>query len=459
MRTNLFIKIKKTTYFLALAFSILFHIQAEAAEKPTEVILRLHGSNTIGAKMAPALAVGLFKERFGATDVTIQPEGPNEIDVIAEMPNKKFAIEIHAHGSSTGFKDMEAGKCDIAMASRPIKDKEVKKLSFLGDMRSLFSEHIVALDGVAVIVNRSNPIETISMSEIQTIFSGKAKNWGKINNGISGPVEVYSRDNKSGTYDTFKHLVLGKKIAMTPDAKRYESNSKLSDAVARNSKAIGFTGLPYILRSKALSVSDGQAAPIKPNIHSVATEDYALSRRLYLYTSPYPENVYVGFFVDFALSTAGQKIVEEVGFVDQNLKTFVSTIDTNIPSQNPNVVKTLVELSKDSERLSINFRFHPGTFILDERGKRDIMRLSSFLKKKNEYKTVLFVGFTDTLGDYNKNYELGMKRAAFVRDQLKILGSTNSFIVESGGEELPVASNKTEAGRNKNRRVEVWLKK
>ncbi len=68
------------------------------------------------------------------------------------------AVEIKAHGSTTAFEGLQANACDIGMSSRRIKDDEVKRLSLLGNMTSRANEHVLALDGVAVIVNSTNPV-------------------------------------------------------------------------------------------------------------------------------------------------------------------------------------------------------------------------------------------------------------------------------------------------------------
>ena len=451
-------------FFISLFLSVNTSVAEETNPKPKTTILRLHGSNTVGAKMAPALAIGLFKKKMGALNVNVIPGKRDELEIVADMPAGQLAIEIYSHGSSTGFRDMEAGKCDIAMASRPIKKKEVEKLAFLGDLDSPYGEHIVALDGVAVIVHPSNPLNSISITQLRDIFSGRIKRWEEITNKKTGPITVLARDDNSGTYDTFRHLVLGK-IPLSPDARRFESNSNLSGTVSSTPSSIGFTGLPYILKSKALGVSDGSSAPIMPNANTIATEDYILTRRLFLYTSPFPDNVYVNFFVDFALSETGQDVAEAIGFVGQEFRVYTPNFsETAIAkAQGNEILKILMKSTTAYKRVSVNFRFKPGTTELDARGKRDILRLCSFLKKNRVlYHSVLLVGFTDSLGDYNKNYELGMQRAAFVRDQLRVfgtlIGADAKFSIESGGEELPVASNNTESGRNKNRRVEVWIK-
>ena len=123
--------------------------------------------------------------------------------------NNIHRIEIKAHGSSTGFAGLKSGECDIAMASRRIKEGEAQALSGMGDMTAIANEHILAIDGIAVLVNRSNPLSTLDLERLKQIFSGRITNWAEVG-GKNAAIKIHARDNRSGTYDTFKTLVLGK---------------------------------------------------------------------------------------------------------------------------------------------------------------------------------------------------------------------------------------------------------
>ncbi len=439
---------------LAMAFFCQATVQAQG--EPSEIILRLHGSNTIGAKLAPALGTAFLQEMLMARDIRVESTTTNELRLVASLPGQTIAIEINSHGSSTGFLDLKSGSCDIGMSSRQIKEKEVASLAFLGDMGSLLGEHTLGLDGIAVIVHPDNPMQNIPIETLREIFSGKISDWSEVTGEMSGPILVHARDAQSGTFDTFKSLVLGKKTPLVGSAIRYESNSKLSDTVANSKNSIGFCGLPYILRAKALAVAEQGAAPIAPSNNSVATEDYPLSRRLYFYTPPYPENIYTRFFLDFALSRRGQEIVDKVGFIGQNISVFEEKKESHVSPQNPEVVASLKVATRNAKRVSLNFRFKTGSSALDDRSERDLIRLARFLKTQDR-KKILLIGFTDSGGNYQHNRELAQTRAMLVHNRLRQVGANGDYHILSGGEEFPVASNGTPKGRQKNRRVEVWL--
>ncbi|KJR99308.1 MAG: hypothetical protein VR65_17760 [Desulfobulbaceae bacterium BRH_c16a] len=431
--------------------------ETTAPPLPEETILRLHGSNTIGAEFAPALASEYLTAVLGGENlVTVPGAKENEVFLKARVKDRLMVVEIHAHGSTTGFKDLEAGGCDVAMSSRKIKEKEAVSLQTLGlgDMTAVTNEHVIALDGIAVIVNKSNKINTLEMPQLAAVFSGQVTDWAELGGG-PGAITVYARDDNSGTYDTFKSIVLDKQ-KLKEGSKRFESNPELSEQVARDPLAIGFTSLPNINKAKAIAIADTGAKSIFPSFFTVATEDYPIARRLYLYTAINPENHHVRDFVELVHSHRGQEIANSIGMVDMNIKPFYAEKTDNSAIKNLPLIEDYLKATDNAQRLSLNFRFNTGKVTLDNRGERDLNRVVDFLKDKLEKKIIL-AGFADNSGDYEINHTLAKVRAETVAEQLRARGIVVNHIY-SGGEELPVATNLSPPGREKNRRVEVWLR-
>jgi len=431
-------------------------VKTEGKESlPEETILRLHGSNTIGAKLAPALISGYLTTILGAEKVEQLPgKQANEVVIKAKFKDSIKVVEIHAHGSTTGFKGLAEEQCEIGMASRKIKEKEVVELKKFGEMTAPTNEHVIALDGIAVIVNKGNKIDTLNMQQLADIFSGKTTNWSQVG-GVPGEITVYARDDNSGTYDTFKSIVLDK-LELKQGIKRFESNPELSEQVSRDPFGIGFTSLPSIDKAKAIAVADTGAKPIFPSFFTVATEDYPIARRLYLYTATYPKNNHVRDFIEYVHSRQGQEITNKIDFVDMNIKTFYSEKIDQAQIKNIAMVQDYLKATDNAQRLSLNFRFNTGKVTLDNRGERDLTRVVDFLKERLDRKIIL-AGFADNAGDYDVNLKLAKFRAETVAVQLRSRGIVVQQIA-SAGEELPVATNLSTSGKEKNRRVEVWLK-
>ena len=200
-----------------------------------------------------------------------------------------------------------------------------------------------------------------------------------------------------------------------------------------------------------IAVSSGAGISLLPNQFEIATEDYALSKRVYLYTTDNSQNTWIDKFVGFATSKAGQEVVETTRFVAMRPHTGKS----QIPSAAPEDYK---KLARNAERLDVNFRFTTASSQLDNKAVSDLDRVTDLLGKPPYLgRYILLFGFADSTGTPMSNLTLSKARAETVAQQLRQRG-VSPAVVTGFGKELPVDSNDTEAGKEKNRRVEVWLR-
>ena len=422
-----------------------------------KTLFSMHGSNTVGSKLGPQLAKSYHKELHHARNIRILKTDIAENKIVRGFhpaTNEPLDIKIQAHGSSTGFKALDSGAAEICMSSRQIKATEAKKLISLGDLYDFKSENIIALDGIAIIVHKSNPLKTLTKSTLTDIFSGKISTWGELSDIYkksalkSRKINIYARDNNSGTYDTFNKLVLTKTKKLAHNARRYESNAVLSDDVASDPAAIGFVSLPNIRNAKAISVSVGMGSARKPEALTVATEEYALSRRLYMYISEYQQNQYAKDFLKHVNSISGQKVVTHSGYVSQNIYPTTIKIHDYYPTE-------YKQLTRGAKRLSVNIYFKQGTLTPDNRAKRDLLRVSNFIKSlRIKPKHIMLFGFSEDTDFKMFNISLSESRADFIELLLKKQGITIDRI-RGFGSVNPVAIKSEKA---KNRRVEIWIK-
>ncbi|WP_296275544.1 phosphate ABC transporter substrate-binding/OmpA family protein [Pseudomonas sp. UBA7530] len=437
--------------FICYALPLSVFAAALPASEGNRAVLRIQGSNTIGAKLAPELVKGLF-EAQGLQDIRSEAgTRENEQRVLARRSDgRQVIVEVAAHGSGTGFTSLKDGSTDLAASSRPIKDGEAVSLAALGDLRSPQSEQVIAIDGLAIIVHPSNPVGTLSVEQIAQLFSGEIDNWAALG-GKPGKVHPYARDDNSGTYDTFKELVLAPGgRSLTASAQRFESSNQLSDSVSGDPNGIGFIGLPYIRQAKAVSIAAGDSQPMPPSTTLIATEDYPLARRLFLYNDPQLSNPWARALIDFAHSPRGQAIVDANGFIAQTVQAVKVAADAQMPAD-------YRQLAQQAQRLSVNFRFQEGSATLDNKAHRDLQRVLDYLKQhdKLQHKVVL-VGFGDPKSDPERAELLSKLRAMAVRRELAKQGVLFREITGLGSE-LPVAANDQDNGRIRNRRVEVWV--
>jgi len=229
----------------------------------------------------------------------------------------KVSIAVTGGGSGTGISALINGTCDIAQASRPMKDKEKNALKEKGKEAVEFK---CGIDAISVIVNPANPVNKVTIAQLSDIFTGKIKNWKELG-GEDKEIIVLSRDRNSGTHMYFLEHVVRKgnekgPEEYAPSVLMMPSTQAICDEVATNKYAVGYIGLGYLTpKQKALAVAQKEGAEfVKPSVESASSGTYPISRFLYLYTAGEPKGV-VKEFTDFCLSGDGQKIVAKMDFV------------------------------------------------------------------------------------------------------------------------------------------------
>ena len=417
----------------------------------TAADLRIQGSNTIGANLGPALVSAMLAEQ-GLHDIHSVPViPPNEHSIVGTTAQgQQIRVDVAAHGSGTGFTALAAGLADLVASSRPIKDRELVDLEPLGDLKSPGAEQVIAIDGLAIILHPHNPLNQLNTEQLALIFSGQISRWEQVG-GTGGAIHLYARDDQSGTWETFKELVLNRNgQPLSSTAQRFESSEQLSDAVSHDPQAIGFIGLPYIREAKAVAIVDGASQPMLPLTSLIASEDYPLSRRLFLYLPPATNNPWAKALVAFTQSPQGQAIVGQNGFVAQSVQADNVMPGAHMPEQ-------YQALTREAQRLSVNFRFEEGSASLDNKARQDLLRVVDYLSAHGKLdKQVTLVGFGDAKDDPQRAQLLSRLRAMAVRRELVKSGVVLREI-RGYGAQMPVAANTEDEGRLKNRRVEVWV--
>lgn len=222
--------------------------------------------------------------------------------------NSGVNISLSGGGSSNGIKALLDGTTDIAMASRLMKDKEVAAAKDKGIEPV---KHVVALDGVLPIIHPSNPVDNLTIEQLQGIFTGAITNWKDVG-GNDESIVVISRDSSSGTYETWQEFVVGSKNKVTPRALLQASSGAVLQAVSKNPKAISYDGIGYVNETVKAPAVNG----IKGTIETVKDGSFPVSRTLQVYTNGQPSGD-IKAFLDYLLG-AGQEHVTAAGFVKVN---------------------------------------------------------------------------------------------------------------------------------------------
>ncbi|MDQ8179741.1 phosphate ABC transporter substrate-binding protein [Pelagicoccus sp. SDUM812005] len=273
-------KVSKTISLKLAALALAFGLSgiASAAEK-----IVIKGSDTLGAKMVPQLA--------------------EEFKAIKSKQGVEVIFEIAAEGSSTGVAAVIDGTADLGMSSREAKKTEESKALLKGVKMTPIE---VAKDGIAIIANEKNPMDSITSREVEKIFTGDVEDWSSIN-GVSGGISIYTRNTSSGTYAVFQQMALRKRD-YAPSSQKMAGNEQIASEVAKNPNGIGYVGLAYLSTPGVKTLPVDGVTPEKSS--------YPYARPLYYYYNGNKEmRPIVKEFVDFCLSKEGQQIVKDVHFI------------------------------------------------------------------------------------------------------------------------------------------------
>jgi len=482
-----FIEFKDDNYVVRTALGDLrvsaSRVRCEGADCPTfdttKSDVTFIGSYTVGLGIMPLLLSGYAAHLDAEINIeNTQTEDEFLAGFISENGYGEeigsFLVTSMASGAGFAkFASFASTDSAITMASRRIKPKEARALrdAGKGNMISVGQEHIIAIDSLVVIVNPENGLESISITDLQSIFSGAITNWNQLG-GADLPIQVIAHHEESGTRSVFDGRIFGKDKPATPESTVIgESNSAIAAMVNEQPGAIGYVGQAFTRGAKALSLVNECGITTSPDPFSVKTEEYDLERRLFLYNAKNPD-AKIKDFIEFATSPEADGVIEKSGFIslgvsrrEQSMTSHRANalLSAEVDAFESNVIREMLSEMVKSDRLSSTFRFRSGSSRLDERGALEMERLAGYLKELPEGTNVTMVGFTDDVGAFVPNRKLSIARAQQVVDLIKHTAADQlahiNFSAIGFGEISPSGCNTSIKGRGINRRVEVWITK
>ncbi len=213
--------------------------------------------------------------------------------------NKNVKVTYNPTGSGAGIQAVSEGRCDIGLSSRDLKDDE----------KTTLDQTVVAIDGIAIVVNPENKIEDLSVEQIGKIYTGEITNWKDVG-GDDKPIVLIGREAASGTRDGFES------ITGTKDKCKYNqeltSTGDVIQTVSSNPNAIGYASLAAIKDTvKTLSVEN-----VKPSKDTIQNKTYKIQRDFVLVTKKdtKPSDAAQKFF-DFATSKEADALIEKAGAI------------------------------------------------------------------------------------------------------------------------------------------------
>ncbi|MCB1883250.1 MAG: substrate-binding domain-containing protein [Geminicoccaceae bacterium] len=436
------------------------------APSPTPVpagaeTLRIAGARVVAEALVPGLIRG-YAEANGVDRVTrgVVRADNAELDLAGGPPDFPTRVRIAALDSDAGLAALVNGSADLALSTRPVREAEAEAGKALGGLAGDAGEHVVGLDALVPLVHSDNPVRLLSRAQLNGLFTGRIRNWAEVG-GPPMPVVVLGLDEEAGGYEAFDAAVL-QGASLARDAPRYERATDMVDELMRVPGAVAFASQSEAGGAKAVPLAEcGLESGATP--FGLETEDYPLTRRLFLYLPPARTTPAGAAFVAFATG-GGQARLEGLGFASLAIRPAgdaeQAAFQKRLEGYRPQVAGALdpfrARLGK-ARRLTATFRFATASSGLDARGRRDLRRLAAWLRGAHEKAAaVTLVGYADGRGGYQTNAELARQRARAVADALAEEGVRVGRVM-SLGEELPVACDDDATGRARNRRVEVWI--
>ncbi len=261
--------------------------------------------------MAAVVAAGLFGE---ARADSIVMDGSTTVGPIAKafaeyymQRNPGVNVTVGESGSGNGVRSLINGTAAIGTMSRFMRDTEFKA-SVEGGVMPV--AHVVALDGLPILVHPSNPVGDLTLDQVRDIYTGRITNWRQLG-GPNLAIIAISRDTNSGTYETFSELVM-RKQPIASGVEYVGSNGAVRQRVQTTPAAIGYAGLGFVDATvKALKINGVAAAA-----ETVRTGAYAIARPLYMFTNGYPElGSHLYRFMTLHLTEDGYHMINEIGFI------------------------------------------------------------------------------------------------------------------------------------------------
>jgi len=256
-----------------------------------------------------AFATGNNEKKANTQAHTISVGGSTSVTPLMELfqaeyekANSNIKITISSTGSGDGIKGATAGTYEIGMSSRELTPNEIG---------TGLKPIVIAIDGIAVILNNKSPISNLNMNQVMEIYTGKITHWeqlGLVAKGKTGGIAVVSRESGSGTRSAFQELLKLSDSDIVPNAIIFDGTGAVKSTVAGNVDAIGYISLGSVDNSiKAISING-----VNPSNYNVINGSYKISRPFILvFKSGVPLNPATKEFLAWTLSDAGQNIVNK----------------------------------------------------------------------------------------------------------------------------------------------------
>jgi phosphate transport system substrate-binding protein len=459
-----------------------------AQDLPNDIQVRLAGSPSIGKRLTTDVATAWAKKLgLGGIRMFVGKD-PAEYEISASRTDtgKKLRISVSARGNLPGLEALLRGQADLWMAATQVTEadleamrkRNVANVPTLAELQTPGTENVVGLDAIAIVVHPGNPIKSLTIPQIRDVFQGKIANWSQVG-GPNLPIKLYAMDAGAGYSGTFCSVVIGNpdisscmsslgRLAAPP----FEFPDDLTEQIVKDPGGVSFVAFEDRHDTRAVAIATACDKAIGIDGFLIKTDEYPLTRRLYLYSNPgKPLTAASRAYLAYVLSGEGQTSVGMKGFATlipssapeaytaTRLDSVSDTQDGGQTHIMPADIRGFEQAIDNAVRFSITFRFQAGTSALDSRAEADLERLAEAMAlPENQGRPLVLIGFTNTIGDYIGNRTLSRERATEIRDRLNKQYGMKNVSAVGVGSAAAVACNLDESAAPLNQHVEVWLR-
>ena len=428
---------------------------ATTSRQPAAAAPSVPGTPSVLLRVAtpPALAHGLaaglataYLAALGDTDIAVQAGPAGELRVTGQRLSRPETITLlpapQAGGSQGRFAALASGRADVVLADARVTQSELDQARSLGDLAAPDSEHALGQQAEAVVVSPQNPLRQLTMAQLRAILDGSTTSWRAL--GVSGPaIHVLAETNGPKPADLVAGL--GERTARITDV------ADAPAAIAADPAGVALVPAAHAGGARVLAIAAVGARPALPVAASVEDGAYPLAQRVYLYAPAANKNPFAQRFAAFAMSAEGQLAVQQAGLVPATL---AAAPANPAPATPKDRYKALV---KGATQLSAALHFEPNSNKLDHPSSTNVDRIWNLMESDHTPANhLILIGFADNQGEAEANTTLAKQRAEAVASVFARRGLPPGEVV-SFGSDLPIADNTSEEGRQRNRRVEVFL--
>ncbi|MGZ9808981.1 substrate-binding domain-containing protein [Pseudoroseicyclus sp. H15] len=435
--------------------------------------LRLSGPARLAGLILPALIeayardLGAAVSREEAGDLVIyRLEGPGAM-----------VLSLHSTSTEDGFADLLAHEADMALADRPLTEMELSlaRDAGLGPLEEGRQVMILALDALVPVVFSGRAMDRLALRDIVRIYAGELTDWADLtrSTAVPGPITAYLADESDGQAQHFvTEFLMRSGRGLSPEVIRLPTD-EVAAAVAADPTGIGLVPFEAVDLALPLQISGpcGISQPADPA--NIRTEDYPLTLPLTLNMPRRLLHPNLAAFLAWLAEPEAQLVLRRAGVIGQEPAEipvaeqgarFLAAIGNAGLEVRLSDLRGMADLLGPRTRLSPTFRFDEGGAVLDGPSRSSLQVLARRIAAgRYAGRELMFVGFSDRLGAAPTNLQLAEERAAAVEEALiAAMGGEvpgNVTLTHAAlGEVLPVACDDTIWGRERNRRVELWMR-